>query len=53
MYGYNFSCGLRKTKTLKMAIGPTFCGMGEGLRWRIPLVNRHREAFQLASYIWC
>lgn len=29
MYGYNFSCGLRKTKTLKMAIGPTFCGMGE------------------------
>ena len=28
MYGYNFSCGLRKTKTLKMAIGPTFCGMG-------------------------
>ena len=29
MYGYNFSCGLRKTKTLKMAIGPTFCGMGD------------------------
>ena len=25
----------------------------QGLRLRIPLVNRHREAFQLASYIWC
>ena len=51
MYGYNFSCGLRKTKTLKMAIGPTFCGMGVisfiTLLSRKSLAGAKRHAFHL------